>query len=309
MTDHIQAQNPGYFFKKFLLLLLFVIMAAFVGQAVIVGVLLPYYSFDTQEVFNQLAQQNNRMVLLTVQGISALFTFILGPLFYGYLYDPSFTKKLRSCLPEKSQIPLSVIVISAFLPLGSALLVWNQNIEFPAALHELEASFKATELHLAKLTIFLVDFQSFPEFIVGFFVIAILAGIGEELLFRGYIQGYLEGMFRNAHVAIWVSAFIFSAIHMQFYGFFVRMFLGVLLGYLFLWSGRSLYPAMLAHITNNAITVISVYVNKEEILKEMADPFSTEAPEWYIVILSTIFAFAFLYFYKKRDDKLSLNQK
>ncbi|KXX67567.1 CPBP family intramembrane glutamic endopeptidase [Flammeovirga sp. SJP92] len=307
MTDHIQAQNPGYFFKKFLLLILFVIMATFVGQAVIVGVLMPLYDFDVQEVFAQLQHRENRMVLLTVQGISALFTFILGPLFFGYFYDSSFTEKLSKRLPEKSQLLLSMIVISVFLPLGSAMLVWNQNIEFPAALRDLEMAMKNTELDLAKLTIFLVDFQSFSEFLVGFLVIAVLAGIGEELLFRGYVQGYLEGMFKNAHVAIWVTAIIFSAIHLQFYGFFVRMFLGVLLGYLFLWSGKSLYPAILAHITNNAITVISVYVNKEEILKEMADPFSTEAPEWYIVILSTIFAFGILFLYKKRGEKLSFN--
>ncbi|MBD0402404.1 CPBP family intramembrane glutamic endopeptidase [Flammeovirga sp. EKP202] len=307
MTDHIQAQNPGYFFKKFLLLILFVIMATFVGQAVIVGVLLPLYDFSVQEVFNQLSHKDNRMVMLTVQGISALFTFILGPLTYGYFYDPKFTEQLSKKLPEKSQLLLSMIVIAVFLPLGSALLVWNQNIELPAAFHDLEVIMKETELHLAKLTIFLVDFQSFPEFLVGFLVIAIFAGVGEELLFRGYVQGYIEGMFKNAHLAIWATAFIFSAIHLQFYGFFVRMFLGVLLGYLFLWSGRSLYPAILAHITNNAITVISVYVNKEEILKEMADPFSTEAPEWYIVILSTIFAFGFLFFYKKRGEKLSFD--
>lgn len=307
MTDHIQAQNPGYFFKKFLILILFVIMATFVGQAVIVGVLLPVYNFDVQEVFMNLSLRNDRMVLLTVQGISALFTFILGPLCFGYFYDKSFTMNLSKSVKDNSQWILGILCITAFLPLGSAMLVWNQNIEFPEALKNLEESFKATELNLAQLTTFLVDFQSFPEFLVGFLVIAIFAGIGEELLFRGYIQGYLEGMFRNPHIAIWMTAIIFSTIHMQFYGFFVRMFLGVLLGYLFLWSGRSLYPSIVAHIANNAITVISVYVNKEELLKEMADPFSAEAPEWYIVLLSTFFAVGFLYLYKKRGERKTFN--
>lgn len=306
MTDHIQAQNPGYFFKKFLFLILFVIMSTFVGQAVIVGVLLPVYNFDVQEVFTNLALRNDRMIFLIVQGISALFTFIIGPLSFGYFYDRSFSKSLLKGVKDNSQWLLAILSIMAFLPLGSALLVWNQNIEFPAALKELETSFKNTELELAQLTVFLVDFQNFKEFLVGFLVIAIFAGVGEELLFRGYLQGYLEGIFRSPHVAIWVTAIIFSGIHMQFYGFFVRMFLGVLLGYLFLWSGRSLYPSILAHITNNAITVISVYVNKEELLKEMADPFSTEAPEWYIVILSTIIASVLLYVYKKRGERSSL---
>ncbi|WP_281616437.1 CPBP family intramembrane glutamic endopeptidase [Flammeovirga sp. SubArs3] len=299
MTDHTFQSTPFEYFKKFLLVILSVVCFTFVGQFVIVALLLPLHHYEISEVFSSLGNYESRFEVLLSQAISAIFTFILGPVVFGWKYDLTFTKNLRRPSTNTQQYLLAMLVMAAFLPLGSAILVWNQHIEFPPAFQALEASFKASEMHLAEVTAFLVDFQSIWEFLFGFIVIALLAGIGEEILFRGYIQRYLEGMFNNVHVGIWLSAILFSAIHMQFYGFFVRMFLGVLLGYLFLWSGRSLYPSILAHITNNAITVISVYVNKDELLPEMKDPFSAEAPEWYIIIITTLIAFGILFYYRK----------
>ncbi|AZQ63431.1 CPBP family intramembrane metalloprotease [Flammeovirga pectinis] len=304
-------QDPFNYFKKFLFLILFIIAFTFIGQAVVVAVLLPIFDFDVNSIFSSITAQDNRTIMLIVQGISALFTFILGPIAYGFWYDKALLNTLRSTLvADKRQWVIAIFVIVAFLPLGSALLVWNQHIDFPSSLATLEASFKAKEIQLAQLTVFLVDFQSTGEFLLGLIVIAVFAGIGEELVFRGFLQRYLEGIFKNVHVGIWLTAIIFSAIHMQFYGFFVRMFLGVLLGYLFLWSGRSLYPSIIAHITNNALTVIGVYFNKEELLEEMANPFDAEAPEWYIVVISGIFAVALLMYYRKlyldkRDNSLN----
>jgi uncharacterized protein len=99
------------------------------------------------------------------------------------------------------------------------------------------------------------------SFLMGILVIGVLAGIGEEFLFRGVLQPKLHLFTGNAHVAIWLSAFIFSAIHFQFYGFFPRMMLGAVFGYLYLYSGSLVYP-IIGHILNNTFTVVLVYLNK-----------------------------------------------
>ncbi len=60
-------------------------------------------------------------------------------------------------------------------------------------------------------------------------------------------------------MGIWVSAILFSALHMQFYGFFPRMLLGAFFGYLLLWSG-SLWLPIIAHFVNNCVAVIFYYL-------------------------------------------------
>ena len=76
-------------------------------------------------------------------------------------------------------------------------------------------------------------------FIVNLLLIAITPAIGEELLFRGVIQGGLQKKLSNPHVAILIASILFSAFHMQFEGFLPRMVLGMVLGYSFYLSKLS----------------------------------------------------------------------
>ena len=48
------------------------------------------------------------------------------------------------------------------------------------------------------------------NWLLGVVVVAVIPGIGEELLFRGLIQGKLAEIFRNPHIAIWVTGFLFG---------------------------------------------------------------------------------------------------
>jgi membrane protease YdiL (CAAX protease family) len=118
------------------------------------------------------------------------------------------------------------------------------------------------ETQLMELTLFLTDFQTIPELLTGILVIGVFAGIGEEMFFRGVVQPKLKLYTNSAHWGIWLTAIIFSAIHVQFYGFIPRVFLGALFGYLYLYSGSLLYP-ILAHIFNNTLTVIVVYLSNQ----------------------------------------------
>ena len=127
------------------------------------------------------------------------------------------------------------------------------------------------------------------------FSMAILPGLCEEFLFRGLIQPLLIKTTNRIHLSVWVAAALFSFIHFQFYGFIPRLILGAMLGYLVLWTG-SIWPAIIAHITNNAIALAAYYVNNES----MEAPISTTN---YIV--SFIFFTAITYFiYRHRQNKI-----
>ena len=102
---------------------------------------------------------------------------------------------------------------------------------------------------------------------INLLMIAIIPAIGEEFFFRGLLQRIFSNWVRNTHWGIIISAFLFSAIHMQFYGFFPRFLLGAMFGYLFVWSG-SLWLPVLAHFINNSLAVIAYYLVSIRVLDE-----------------------------------------
>jgi membrane protease YdiL (CAAX protease family) len=115
----------------------------------------------------------------------------------------------------------------------------------------------------------LLQMDSFGILLYNVFLIAVLAAVGEELLFRGLLLRLLFDKTRNVHAAVWISSVIFSAIHLQFYGFFPRMLLGAYFGYL-LWCSKSIWLPILAHFIYNATAVILSYLIQQDQAK----------PEW-----------------------------
>lgn len=167
-----------------------------------------------------------------------------------------------------------VLVVVAFMIVaipGMNLLLWlNQKVPMPALLDEMgKAAMELTEK--------LVVADSWQILLLNIFIIALLPAISEEICFRGTIQQYLKG---NYHIVIWTTAIIFSAIHMQFDGFVPRMLLGAIFGYFFYWSG-SLWLPILAHFTNNTISVLAYNIcYKQNINIDEIDAFGTGDTLW-----------------------------
>ncbi|MEL7006274.1 MAG: CPBP family intramembrane glutamic endopeptidase, partial [Bacteroidota bacterium] len=131
--------------------------------------------------------------------------------------------------------------------------------------------------------------------LVAIIVIAVIPAIGEEIVFRGMLQNELHTASKNAHVAIWVSAIIFSAIHMQFFGFFPRLLLGALFGYLYYWSGNLIIP-ILAHFINNGFSLVLVYLSTGEGL--FGNPENTESAPLSTVLIFIIITVGLMYYFR-----------
>jgi hypothetical protein len=129
-------------------------------------------------------------------------------------------------------------------------------------------------------------------------VIAIVPAIGEEFLFRGIVQNLLLNVSRNIHLSIWISAFLFSAIHFQFFGFVPRMLLGALFGYLYFWSGNLLYP-IAAHFINNGFTLLMIYLFRSDVIN--FDIESTESVPITTVLIFGVITTALLYYFRKMN--------
>lgn len=253
-----------------LLLMGMVMIGIFVGNLLGIALLMPFgFAFED---FVNLAQNpanypNGRMALLTVQAITALVGFILMPILYIRFVHQQNLQQLSPNKVQKMPIVLlaTVVVTIAFMPLNAVFIRLNEAMQLPDFLKNVEVWMRTQEETLGQLTKFLVQFDGSLELIFGIFVIAILPGVGEELLFRGVIQPLFLRQFKNIHIAIWLTAALFSLFHFQFYGFLPRMLLGAAFGYLYMWSGNLLVP-IVAHFTNNAFTVLMFVLYNKKII-------------------------------------------
>jgi membrane protease YdiL (CAAX protease family) len=234
--------------------------------------------------------------------VSTIGTFIIPAFVIAFLFDPRPMNYLS--LSKKTGLVSTLLVIVALiasLPLINYLGELNSRMSLPAFLSDVEKWMKDSEDKAAALTKGFLDMHSTSDVLFTVFMIALLPAIGEELLFRGVIQRLLGDWSKNSHVAVWTTAVLFSAMHMQFYGFIPRMMLGALLGYLLVWSG-SLWLSIIAHFVNNASAVILTYLFKEEMVGVDPDKLGTEG-EMTTVLISIVLTAGLLWLVYRNEKK------
>lgn len=160
-----------------------------------------------------------------------------------------------------------IIIYAASVPAMDQTVYWNEHISLPAALAGLEETMRKMEEMNAAVGETLMDTDTIGGLISGIAVVGILTGIAEEFFFRGGMQRILTHNGVNHHVAIWVTAFVFSAIHFQFFGFFPRLLMGAWFGYLIWWT-RSVWASATAHALNNSMVVLTTWLSLKGILPE-----------------------------------------
>ena len=292
-------------FTSLLLLIAFVFLGLFVGQFLGMALVFPLLNFDVQQVMQVLSNPTKlpeaRTALLILQTGGALFGFVLAPLVHQQFIDHASIPKLLSTR-HTAVVPLALVLglVLAFMPVIALVTEWNINLDFGPISPAFQEWAYAKEDQLRELTEYLTRFESFGGLLVGLFVIAVLPAVGEELVFRGIIQRRLYTLAGNPHIAIWVAALIFSAIHLQFFGFFPRLLLGALFGYIYYWSGN-LWYAVFAHFVNNGFTLVMLYLYQQGSVDTNID--STESVPWSMALLALVACSVLLFFFKRHANQ------
>ena len=197
---------------------------------------------------------NTISVLKWMQACSAVGLFIAPPLLFSYFTN----HKLGWNSVNRQQVLLSIAFMLLILPFINGLAVWNEKLHLPSFLTSLESWMRQAEAEAMRMTKVFLVMDTPLDLLVNILIIAVIPALGEELLFRGVIQKLLLKWNGKVHLSVWLTAFVFSAVHMQFLGFFPRLILGAVLGYMLVWSG-SLWLPIVAHFTNNAFAVVVTY--------------------------------------------------
>ncbi|MCC9165267.1 CPBP family intramembrane glutamic endopeptidase [Pontibacter harenae] len=245
--------------------------------------------------------------MLMFQGVVQFISFVIAPLYLikgmGHKIGPHLSWKVA---PMLGLVLLSGLLIILIMPVNSVIIDWNVNFDFPDFMRGFEQWTRAKEEELAELTKLIANFGTETRLFLGLLVIAVIPAIGEELVFRGVVQRQLYRWVDNQHVAIWLAAIVFSAIHVQFFGFVPRVILGALFGYLYFWSGRIIVP-MVAHFVNNGFTVFLLYLQQTGRID--VDVESTEPMPWYSVLVSLVLSAAVIYYLYQRFSALPVRQE
>jgi membrane protease YdiL (CAAX protease family) len=254
---------------------------------------------------------NIQMILTLVQGFGMLLGFILLPLLYlcysKFMETPSH---LFASVPKQGlYIFASIVLLILSIPLAEQFALFNKNVSLPDFLKGVEEAAKQAEKSAGVLTDILVHYSGLPNFLLVFVVISIIPAIGEELVFRGIVQNELIRIWNKKHFAIWVTGFVFSFIHFQFFGFIPRMLLGVLFGYCYLWT-NSLWVPIAMHFINNALTLIVAAFFKESLLNASQQENTLFDIRFFIAYIVAQVVFLILYhtFIRQQQVKASYGQ-
>lgn len=211
--------------------------------------------------------------LRTVQGIASVCMFLLPAFGAAYLFSPRIRTYLSlGKMPEAPLIALTFLSVLLATPVIGVANILNQGMQLPSFLAPVEQWMRGQEDAMERVTRLLLDGKGTGVLLANLLVIAVIAGITEELMFRGALQRILGKWFRSHHAVIWSAAFLFSAFHLQFYGFIPRLLLGAYFGYLLYWSNNIWLPAA-AHFFNNmcgVLTLSSPALSENKILSEHA---------------------------------------
>ncbi len=223
-------------------------------------VAIPLFGIGMNELSSSLQMRpENIHIIKFFQSIQSIGVFVIPPFFIALLFSQNIKEYLSfDRVPAFSSFILAAFSVILALPFINFLVEINLMMHLPTWLSEIEQWMLNSESQAQKLLVLFMDVDTLPALLVNLFIMAVIPAIGEELLFRSFLQKTLTRWTRNTHWGVWIAAFIFSAFHLQFYGFLARLFLGVLFGYLLVWSS-SIWLPILAHFVNNAMAVIAFY--------------------------------------------------
>lgn len=203
-------------------------------------------------------------------------------------------------VPSLKMIGIALLIYALGIPALNQIVYWNQEMNLPDCLSGFEQWSRKMEEQAEEVTRGLLNTTAILPTLINIILIGGLTGIGEEFFFRGAFQRMLIRCKVNPHVAIWIAATVFSALHFQFFGFIPRLLLGAFFGYLYWWSGN-IWINALAHALNNSLVIVTTWCINKGIMSEDFEMLGvTESGVPSIAVISAIAVCFMIYFYHRR---------
>lgn len=229
-----------------------------------------------------------------IQVIAAIVGFFLPAVLAAYLLNRKPMKLIGFSGKIQGMQLLLVIMIVFFGLMVSTSLSWvNSNLPIP---NEWKTYFDKMEADYNDGVESVISLRNFADYLFALFILAVLPAICEETLFRGGLQNFLTRSTKMPWLSIILVSILFSLAHWSYYGFLSRLFLGMMLGLLYQYSGR-IWLSIFGHFLNNAIAISVLYfytMNGKSLKEAINDETETF---WGIFALPVMIAL-FVWYYK-----------
>jgi membrane protease YdiL (CAAX protease family) len=293
-------------YLKLLSFLLVVITTALLVMAIGVGLGIIFFGRDILTAIDDPSSFSDPTVVIALkffQVVNQFGVFILPALVFVLLTDNDVAGylRLRGGWHRMSLIQ-GIVLIFVSLPFIHWLMEINNSMHLPDAFAAIEQWMKDREQEAQDLTDAFLATESVGGFLFNLLMIAVVAAVGEELIFRGILVRLFREWTGSIHLAVFIPAFLFSLLHLQFYGFLPRLVLGMFLGYLFVWSGSLRVPVII-HFLNNAFAVILAFLDSRGWLSVDVEAVGATTNPWIIgsSLVLTIATLTAIYFLERRS--------
>ena len=283
----------------------FIILISFLSVTLLsILIAIPVFGIDSIiniPTINDIDNPESIRILKYFQVVQSIGLFIIPPIIIGWLFSEKLTEYLflnRSA--TKLSVVLAIFITILALPFINFTGELNSRMELPQWLSGVESWMKNAEENAALLTEAFLKVDTTRGLLFNLFMIALLPAIGEELLFRGVIQKIFTSWTKNHHWGIWITAILFSALHIQFFGFIPRMLLGVLFGYLLIWSG-SIWLPVIAHFVNNGFAVLAIHFINKNLLDPKVENIGSTPDSYYSALISFVLVCVLLLIMKQSN--------
>ena len=291
-------------YLKILALIMVMIVTFLIVLALGVAISIPFFGRNLFENLALVADYSDPQTVAALkyfQIVNQIGAFIAPAIIFVILTDDFYSRYL--CLDKRIgrlSIIFGFMLLLISLPFINWLVQINNEIHLPSYLARIEKWMRNSEDSAQKLTDAFLYTSTWGGFMVNLLMIAVLAAVGEELIFRGILVRLFREWTGNIHLAVIIPALLFSALHLQFYGFFGRLVLGIILGYLFIWSG-SLWVPVIIHFLNNAMAVVISFLDKRGLISTDLETFGSSENNLVITgsFLLTVFSMGVIYLHEK----------
>ncbi|HEX4876311.1 MAG TPA: type II CAAX endopeptidase family protein [Chitinophagaceae bacterium] len=287
----------------------FMLIAFAVAGSILAGIIsLPVWTSMTGQSFTTMekgiSDPANSNAVKVIQSIAAIFGFFLPTLLTAKLMSRKPFRLLgfegKSNVSEAGLV-IAIMLTALFVSGGFAWL--NEQIPITESLKK---TFDKMEGDYNKQAEAILSLNNTADYFIALLVMAFLPALCEETLFRGGLQNFLTRATRSIWLSVIVVSILFSIAHFSYYGFLSRVFLGVVLGLIYYFSGK-LWLSILAHFVNNALAITAVYVYKLQ-GKPMAEAMKegNDTAFWGFMALPVLILLVVLFkkYVKKPEEEL-----
>ncbi|MBN1416221.1 MAG: CPBP family intramembrane metalloprotease [Bacteroidales bacterium] len=252
--DFVMSSSPWYkLLFVFFLILVFFLLTGIIGL-ITVMITFKMSLLEVTSVLNNPDIADIHVIKL-LQVIQTIGIFIIPAFIGAFFLGPRIIPYLKmDTYPSLITVVLVICLMIICIPAINFLAGFNARLDLPASMDAIETTIDKLRDNYNELTNMFLSTTTVNDFLANIAIMAVLPAIGEELLFRGVFQRLFAEWTRNIHWGIIISSLLFSFFHLEFYGFLPRFMLGILFGYLFVWTA-SIWIPMLAHFTNNVVIV------------------------------------------------------